>query len=320
MKSKITLLTVFVGLGLNAQVINKSFNRSTEFGSNKKQSVSVTGNQLNIKTRVIYNALPDGYHVTYTATSISPTIEDLEEKTTEKRNSIIKDLKKLKLQKNDVLVDVIGLDPIYSLTPDSAHLNKPSGYKSTHNFTFKIKDISLIDQLSRVCFNHDVYDLIDIVPFINSSKAIEDSLSAKAIEVLNDKKQLARDIGFEITDGKPFFEKRKNTIYPSERYLKSYINNASLYKHHISQNSTINYNRRVEIDAYYNLDLRDADFVFNAQEVKPVVQFIYELDYGFVKRDREEEARLKEERKEKAKEKKNIFILDKNGKMREVKF
>lgn len=320
MKSKTTLLALAFGLSLNAQVINKAFNRSTEFGSNKKQSVSVVGNQLNIKTRVIYNAIPDGYHVTYTATSISPSIEDLEEKTTEKRNSIIKDLKKLKLQKNDVLVDVIGLDPIYSLTPDSAHLNKPSGYKSTHNFTFKIDDISLIDQLSRVCFNHDIYDLIDIVPFINSSKAIEDSLSAKAVEVLNDKKQLARDIGFEITDGKPFFEKRKNTIYPSERYLKSYINNASLYKHHISQNSTINYNRRVEIDAYYNLDLRDADFVFNAQEVKPVVQFIYELDYGFVKRDREEEARLKEERKEKAKEKKNIFILDKNGKMREVKF
>lgn len=320
MKTKITLLLAISCFTLSAQVVNKAFNRSTEFGSNKKESVSVSGNQLNIKTRVIYNALPDGYHVTYTSTAISPTVEDLENKTTEKRTSIIKALKKLKLQKNDVLVDVIGLDPIYSLTPDSSHLNKPSGYKSTHNFTFKILDISLIDQLSRVCFIHGIYDLIDIVPYINSSKGIEDSLSAKAVEILNDKKQLARDIGFEITDGKPFFQKRKNTIYPSERYLKSYINNSSLYKHHISQNSTINYNRRVEIDAYYNLDLRDADFVFNAQEVKPVVQFIYEIDYGFVKRDREEETRLKEERTLKAKEKKNIFILDKNGKMREVRF
>ena len=320
MRNSTTILLILACLSLRAQVINKGFNRSTEFGSNKKESVSVAGNQLSIKTRVIYNALPDGYHVTYTSTAISTTIEDLEEKTTEKRSSIVKDLKKLKLQKNDVLVDVIGLDPIYSLTPDTSNLNKPSGYKSTHNFTFKIKDIALIDQLSRVCFNHEIYDLIDIVPYINSSKAIEDSLSQKAVEVLNSKKQLVRDIGFEISDGKPFFEKRKNTIYPSERYLKSYINNASLYKHHTSQNSTINYNRRVEIDAYYNLDLRDADFVFNAEEVKPVVQFIYEIDYGFIKRDREEETRIKEERLEKAKQKKNIFILDKNGKMREVKF
>ena len=163
MRNSTTILLILACLSLRAQVINKGFNRSTEFGSNKKESVSVAGNQLSIKTRVIYNALPDGYHVTYTSTAISTTIEDLEEKTTEKRSSIVKDLKKLKLQKNDVLVDVIGLDPIYSLTPDTSNLNKPSGYKSTHNFTFKIKDIALIDQLSRVCFNHEIYDLIDIV-------------------------------------------------------------------------------------------------------------------------------------------------------------
>ena len=46
----------------------------------------------------------------------------------------------------------------------------------------------------------------------------------------------------------------------------------------VAQNATINYNRKVEIDAYYNLDLRDADYVFNAQEVKPVIQFIYEIN------------------------------------------
>ena len=54
-----------------------------------------------------------------------------------------------------------------------------------------------------------------------------------------------------------------------------------VYKHHIAQNSSISYNRRLEIDAY-NLDW-DADFV-HVQEVKPVVQFIYEIDFGFAKR------------------------------------
>jgi len=51
-----------------------------------------------------------------------------------------------------------------------------------------------------------------------------------------------------------------------------------------------------------------------------VIQFIYEINYGFIKRDREEEARLKELRVEERKTKKNIFILDKNGKMKEVTF
>tara|TARA_Y100000589_G_scaffold73927_1_gene67158 strand:- start:10 stop:972 length:963 start_codon:yes stop_codon:yes gene_type:complete len=320
MKQVVYILIIILGLKANAQVINQSFNHSTEFENNQKQSISVSGNQLKINTRIIYNALPDGYHITYTQTEISETIEELEEITIKKKNSIVKDLKKHQMKAKDLVVDAIGLDPIFNINPDSNHNKKPSGYKSTHNFTFKITELSMVDQLTKICFNHNIYDLIDIVPFIKKSKHIEDSLSLKAIEVLNSKKNMARNIGFEIQDGKPFFENKKNIIYPSERYIKSYINNASLFKHHIAQNATINYNRKVEIDAYYNLDLRDADYVFNAQEVKPVIQFIYEINYGFIKRDREEEARIKAARKSEKEEKKTIFILDKNGKMREVKF
>ena len=315
--------SIFLGvstLTLNSQLVNQSFNNSTEFANNQKQSLSVSGNQLKINTRVIFNALPDGYHITFTQTEISETIEDLEEITIHKKNSIVKDVKKLDIKAKDVVVDAIGLDPIFSINPDSSHQNKPSGYKSTHNFTFKIDELARVDQLTKICFEHNIYDLIDIVPFIKNSKHIEDSLSKKAVEVLNSKKQLAQKIGFQIQDGKPFFEKKKNIIYPSERYIKSYINNASLFKHHISENASINYNRKVEIDAYYNLDLRDADYIFNSDEVKPVIQFIYEINYGFIKRDREEEERIKANKKLENEKRKTIFILDKNGKMREVKF
>ena len=320
MKGILVILILGLGLDASTQVINQSFNHSTEFANNQKQSISVSGNQLKINTKIIYNALPDGYHITYTQTEISETIEELEEITIKKKNSIIKDLKKHQIKAKDLVVDAIGLDPIFNLNPDSNHHRKPSGYKSTHNFTFKITELSMVDQLTKTCLKHDIYDLIDIVPFIKKSKHIEDSMSFKAIEVLNSKKKMARDIGFEIQDGKPFFEKKKNIVYPSERYIKSYINNTSLFKHHIAQNASINYNRKVEIDAYYNLDLRDADYVFNAQEVKPVIQFIYEINYGFIKRDREEESRIKAARKLEKEETKTIFILDKNGKMREVKF
>ena len=320
MKRLIIIPLLCLGFYLKSQIANKTFNQSTEYTNNQKQSVSVLGNQLKINTRIIYNALPDGYHVTFTQTEISQNIEELERITIDKKNSIIKNIKKINLKARDIVVDAIGLDPIFSVNPDSSSRNKPSGYKSTHNFTFKINELSIVDQLTKICFEHDIYDLIDIVPFIKDSKHIEDSLSKKAIQVLNSKKQLAQNIGFEIRDGKPFFEKNKNIIYPSERYIKSFINNASLFKHHISQNASINYNRKVEIDAYYNLDLRDADYVFNSQEVKPVIQFIYEINYGFIKRDREEETRDKEAKKLERSEKKTIFILDKNGKMREVRF
>lgn len=178
----------------------------------------------------------------------------------------------------------------------------------------------MIDQLSKICYTENIYDLIDVVPYLNNTKFITDSLKSKSLEILADKKDFVEQMGFKIVDGQTSFSKSKDVLYPSERYLKSYIKNNSLYKHHISQNSTIGYNRKVEIDAYYNLDLRDFDFVFNSKEVKPVIQFIYEINYGFIKRDREAEAEAKALRQEENKKKKEIYIMDKNGKIRPVNF
>lgn len=305
---------------INAQKINSTYNQNTEFGTNKKGSIEVQGNHLSINTTVIFNATPDGYHVTYTYTSISESIATLEELTFNKINQLEKDLKKLKLKKEDMVIDVISLDPIFSFKHDTSNTPKPSGYKSTHNVTFNINEIGILDHLSRICFNLNIYDIIDITPYIDNVTYINDSLSEKSIKILNNKKSLAREIGYIIEDGKPSFEKKRRTIYPSERYLKSYIKNSSIYRHHISQNSSTIYNRKVDVDNYYNLDLRDADYVFNANEVKPVIQFIYEINYGFLKRDRDEEARAKEEKELLEKTKKHIYILDKNGQLRKTTF
>lgn len=320
MKKSLLLFTVFLTANLFGQKMNKSFNDQTESYNHAKHSIQVNGNHLTIQTKVIYNAIPDGYHISYTYTSISKTVESLEELTLAKRERLLKAIKKIKLQAKDMVVDVIALDPIFGMHTDTAAMPKPTGYRSTHNVTFNIKDIGQVDDLSRICFEEKIYDIIDVTPYLITVKQIEDSLAKKSIEILNNKKALAGDIGFVISDGKVNFQKDKNTIYPSERYLKSYINNSSLYKHHFSQNSAVSYNRKVDIDSYYNLDLRDADFVFNSKEVRPVIQFVYTINYGFIKRDREAEARQKEERDERNKLKKDIYILDKNGQLRKASF
>lgn len=317
------LFPLVFGFGIsiaNAQVINQSFNQATENGDYPETSIQVSGNVISIKTKVVYNALPDGYHVTYTYTNIASSLDQLESITHNKINALRKDAKKLKIKEEDVLVDVIALDPIFNMFSDSSGSQSPTGYKTTQNVTFNIHDINIVQELNQICLQHSIYDIIDITPYLINVKSIHDSLAAKSVEVLNFKKQLGRDIGFTMSDGKPSFSKQQNVIYPSERYLKSYINNSTLFKHHISQNSSTHYNRRVDVDTYYTLDLRDADFVFNSKETKPVIQFYYEINYQFVKRDREAEARQVEMEKERLEKQKNIFILDKDGKLKEITF
>lgn len=320
MKSTLTLAIVFLSVSLFAQTYDYSSNKHQIFNDYKNESVNVSGNVLSIKTRVIFNAVPDGYHVTYTFTSISNTVEELEAITQKKIHKLESDLKKEKFKNNHVILDIVSLDPVFDFKTDTSSHPSPNFYKSTYNLSFTIDDIGQMDQLSRVCLNYDIYDLVDINPFINNVDFIEDSLINKSVEVLNKKKAFAEKLGFSINDGKPSFNKKKTTIYPSERHLKEFIRNRSLYQHNFSQNSTIGYNRQVDIDNYYNIDLHKSDYIFNAKEGKPVIQFVYDISYNYVKRDREAEALAKELREEERKQKKDIYILDKNGRVRKATF
>ncbi|MFZ9955093.1 MAG: hypothetical protein ACO3E1_03120, partial [Flavobacteriales bacterium] len=72
----------------------------------------------------------------------------------------------------------------------------------------------------------------------------------------------------------------------------------------------------------FNLNLKDADYVFNAKETNPVIQFQYQINYGYVKRDREKEKEEKErheqEKNDERNKEKSFYILGKDGELKKV--
>jgi len=161
------------------------------------------------------------------------------------------------------------MDPIFNFNQNDSM--PPMGYKITQNITFNIKSLSVLRQLHKTCLVFGIHDIIDARAYLNNSKPIYDSLAFKTKQILDMKKKLCTEIGWSFTGGKISFTEFKDVYYPSERYLKSSIANSSLYKHHVSQNSTITMERRVNIDDYFHLNLKDADYVFNAENASPVI-------------------------------------------------
>lgn len=314
---KLTLL-IFVIFTINAtsQNINKQYNqeRNKNFFSNENEIVA-THNTINIVTKVIYNAIPDGYHITYTTSFIGKSVQDVEEKMNTKIDKLLEKVKSLKLSRKDIVVDVISLDPLFDFNQSDT---MPIGYKIAENITFNIKSISVIRELSKTCLDFGIYDLIDAQAYLDNSKVIYDSLSEKTVEILNMKKKLCTDIGWTFAGGKTAMTKFKDVFYPTERYLNSYIQNATLYKHHVSQNSTMNMDRKVDVDNYFNLNLKDADFVFNANTTSPVIQFYFQLNYTYTKTDTEAEMRDKIRKEEEKKQDKLFYIIDKTGNLKKV--
>ena len=107
----------------------------------------------------------------------------------------------------------------------------------------------------------------------------------------------------------------------ADRYLKSLIQNPSFYKHHLSHNSTLSLNLAVDVDNYFDYNLKQVDFVFNPNNTQPVIQFYYKLVTEYAAPNTEEEIRKKVEEELKAKEKsktKAIYTVDENGNLNKV--
>ena len=307
------LWTILLGVNLltaSAQIINKDFNLHThEKDEYAKSSISAGDYNLNIKTSVIYNAIPDGYRVTFTTSFIGKSVEEIEISSEQKIKTISKELKKL-VDENDIISDWISIDPIFYFDGENETRENPSAYKITQNLSFKIKAIRDLEPLSRICIKHGIYDLIDVVPFLENTDPIHDSLRTKSVNVLDQKKQMASNMGFTLSGGKPNFNKNVQIYYPNERYLKSYVKSSTLYRHHFSQNATLDQSRKLDVDNYYNLNLKDADYIFNPDCTEPVIQFLYTVNFNYHLPPPPEP--------EKAEPEKTMYIIDKKGNLKKV--
>jgi len=311
---------IFCSGQLFGQLDNRTYNDLRNSSVNGYEiNINGDAHNMTISTEVIYNAVPDGYQLTYTTSFIANSVERTEELLTKKSDSLVKAVSELGLTRKEVIFDVIALDPIFDFQRTDSIA--PIGYKVTENIIFNVADFSKIPRLAEICIRHGIYDLINAQAYLNDSKPIYAQMNDKLVELVNQKKKLCKDLGANIDNAKVKIARHSDTYYPSERYLKSIIQNPSFYKHHLSQNSTLSLNRAVDVDNYFDYNLKQVDFVFHPDNTQPVIQFYYKLVTEYVTPDTEAELRKKIEDELKAKEKsktKSIYTVDENGNLNKV--
>lgn len=316
MKTTITIMGILVSLCLRSQIINKAHHENADYKTCfEEPGIVAKPYEVSIVTKVIYNAIPDGYQVAYTTSFIGKSAADVENKMNKKIDNLISKLSALGIDKKDVAVDVISLDPIFDMYRNDT---LPREYKITENITFDVKDLTVIRRLAKVCLEYGIYDIIDVQAYIKNSKLIYDSLAAKTVQILNMKKKFCADLGWKFEGGNTTITKTKDVFYPSERYLKSYLTNNGFYNHDASQNTSINHQRTVDVDNYTALNYKNADFIFNSSYSPPVIQFYYELHYGYVKKDLEAEEKEQKKKEDRSKQDKIYFIIDKDGNLKKI--
>lgn len=306
----------FINIKCNTQIINKGFNSTKPIPLNSTFEINSQTNSTSILVDVIYNAIPNGYIVTYTTTFIGKSIDEVEQKANKKIDDLILALKPIGINNEDFTIDLISLDPIFDFNKNDSMI--PKSYRITQNLSLDIKDVNKIGKISKKCLEYSIYDLINVQAYILQTDAIQDSLDQKSIEILNQKKKLCEDVGINFSQGKVQFNNFKDVYYPSEKYLKSYVNNATYSNHNSEQNSTLLLQRKVDIDNYYDYNLKNADYVFKSNNNQPVIQFYSQLQYTFTKSDTEEELREKIRKEEEKKPIKEFYMIDNEGNLSKI--
>jgi hypothetical protein len=319
MKQLITLLFIGALSTLNAQTINNAFNETLPYNPTEC-GIAAGPHAIAIVVQTVYRARPDGYHIQFTTSFIGKDVEEVEAKMNKKIDSLIGEVKGLDIPSQNVLAEVTALDPIFQTSISGSGSAEPIGYKITENITFKVRDFKTIRHLAKTCMDFNIYDIVQVKPYILHADKIYDTLADKTVEVLEFKKDLCEKVGHGFVDGAANFYKCKNVIYPSDAYLRSQIRNSRLYMHDINQNSAIDISRTVSVDSYQSLDLQTADYVFHPDILEPVIEFYYRINYNYVIPPSEEELEKKKKEEEEDAPEKIFYILDKDGELKKIEF
>jgi len=81
-------------------MVNKQYNQEHNKSIfNNENEIVATATDISIITKVIYNAIPDGYHITYTTSFIGKSVKDVEAKMNTKIDSLVKKVNSLKISR-----------------------------------------------------------------------------------------------------------------------------------------------------------------------------------------------------------------------------
>ena len=294
MKKILILLTVFAVSNVSAQVSgnevyananaygNRSYSNYTNNNKFGSANVITTDSTMTISTQVLMNKPADHYVLSIGVSQEGKTVEACNIEINDRITSFIQGLKDLKINAKDVYVDFITQNKIYDYKIEGDLATQYlDGFQIKKNVIIEIDDVALVDQISTIAAENEIYDIIKVDYIDTDIDAIYQELFEKAVQLIKARKALYTSVTNTKFNGKSrvltdYFE----AIYPKTQYQK--------YKAYESSEVKSRYNyggrRFVEKEArksetfYYDGVAPQAyDVIVNPVQTKVGIQYILEL-------------------------------------------
>jgi hypothetical protein len=247
------------------------------------------GSDFLVRVHVLYNAAPSSYMAIFHMNQAGKKVQDIDSLMSKRVAKLIAQGQSIGLKKEDFYTDMIALVPIFEKekkTFGKNYTEVPKGFEMQKNLHVRYKNAAQLDALFTLAAQCEIYDLIKVEYFYDSTETANQILKNKAVQVLNQKLKTYKQMGISLDTNFRMVQEQRHQYFPIDEY-RSYsplavstleadeVSDAAksgIPQQSSTQRTTMFYNQ-VSSDGF--------DAVINPAPLAPTIQFVYNVDVRY---------------------------------------
>jgi len=253
------------------------------------QSSYYDGSDFLVRVHVLYNAAPSSYMAIFHLNQAGKKVQDIDSLMSKRVSKLIQQSHSIGLKKEDFYTDMIALVPIFEKekkTFGKNYTQVPKGFEMQKNLHVRYKNAAQLDALFTLAAQCEIYDLIKVEYFYDSTEMANQMLKSKAVQVLNQKLKTYKQMGISLDANFRMVQEQRHQYFPIDEYMpyqplavstleadeNTDPNKTGSTTPVTTQRTTMFYNQ-VSTDGF--------DAVINPSPLTPSIQFVYNLDVRY---------------------------------------
>jgi hypothetical protein len=247
------------------------------------------GSDFLVRVHVLYNAAPTSYMAIFHLNQAGKKVQDIDSLMSKRVAKLIQQSQSIGLKKEDFYTDMIALVPIFEKerkTFGKNYTQVPKGFEMQKNLHVRYKNAAQLDALFTLAAQCEIYDLIKVEYFFDSTEAANQVLKNKAVQILNQKLKTYKQMGIALDTNFRTVQEQRHQYFPIDEYMpyqplavstleadESTDPSKSGVAQPVSTQRTTMFYNQVSTDGF--------DAVINPSPLTPTIQFVYNVDVRY---------------------------------------
>ncbi|AWH83771.1 hypothetical protein HYN59_00975 [Flavobacterium album] len=283
------LLSVFIlgCINATAQISgNQAYNENNNYYGGGRQnqtpqnSISASGDQFTISTRVLMNVRPDVLVVTLGINHESKTVKGCNEGIKKRIDGFVKEARSLGVKESDIYIDFISQTRIYDYeVGETRAVQKETGFEVKKNIIVRLTNVKAFNQLTDIASEFAIYDIVKAEYINENVDALYAKLFDEAVKSIDNKKQkYVKAFKATLSDDFNIIQDSYYSVQPRTQYQKysafesSEVNYVTNDQQYVRKEA-----RKAKTFYYQGIDTSSFDKVINPSDPEVCLQYVVEM-------------------------------------------